>query len=152
MPENALTKARAPIEPVSTLATAIAGRYTISKTFTFAAAHHLPGLPDGHKCGRNHGHTWRVRVAINAEELTGPGWVTDFGDLAPLARFIEQHLDHQDLNAVLPVSPTSENLAAFVAAWCQQHLEPTVHGRLESVTVSEGDDLSVEFRPRAVRG
>lgn len=32
----------------------------IAKTFDFDAAHWLPFVPDGHKCRRMHGHTYRV--------------------------------------------------------------------------------------------
>ena len=58
--------------------------YRISKKWTFDAAHHLDGLPEGHKCARVHGHTWTVEVVLAAVTLTGPGFVTDFGELAPL--------------------------------------------------------------------
>ena len=31
---------------------------TLFKDFTFEAAHHLPHVPEGHKCGRLHGHSF----------------------------------------------------------------------------------------------
>lgn len=31
------------------------------REFTFEAAHRLPAVPDGHKCGRLHGHSYRPR-------------------------------------------------------------------------------------------
>ena len=33
---------------------------SIWKDFHFDAAHWLPHVPEGHKCGRMHGHTYRV--------------------------------------------------------------------------------------------
>ncbi|MGH8897377.1 MAG: 6-pyruvoyl trahydropterin synthase family protein [Egibacteraceae bacterium] len=36
--------------------------FRIGKSFTFDAAHHLPGLSEGHKCARLHGHTYTVMV------------------------------------------------------------------------------------------
>ncbi|MGA0420428.1 MAG: 6-pyruvoyl trahydropterin synthase family protein, partial [Phycisphaerales bacterium] len=30
----------------------------------FEAAHRLPRVPEGHKCGRLHGHSFRVTVTI----------------------------------------------------------------------------------------
>src|SRR5699024_7814305 len=126
-----------------------AGRHTSRKTFGFSAAHHLITVPEGHKCARPHGHNWAVEVELGTAELVGPGWVTDFGDLAPLGAYIDAHLDHRDLNEALPsgLEPTAENLAAFLAHWCLRHLEPHVHGRLEAVTVSEGVKASATFRP-----
>ena len=32
----------------------------IFKVFTLEAAHRLPHVPDGHKCARLHGHSFRV--------------------------------------------------------------------------------------------
>lgn len=34
--------------------------YRIGKRFMFEAAHHLPDLPEGHKCARLHGHSYTV--------------------------------------------------------------------------------------------
>jgi 6-pyruvoyl tetrahydropterin synthase/QueD family protein len=86
--------------------------YRIGKLFTFDSAHHLPSLPPGHKCSRVHGHTYTVELAITAEALTGPGFVTGFGRLKPFKDYVDQHLDHQDLNKVLDPEPTAEHLAA----------------------------------------
>ncbi|WP_084008651.1 6-pyruvoyl trahydropterin synthase family protein [Planomonospora sphaerica] len=109
----------------------------ISKWFGFEAGHRLNGLPDGHKCGRAHGHSYQVEVRLTAQALTGPGFVTDFGELEPFATYIADHLDHRDLNAVLAVEPTSELLAVHLARWFLEHVEPAVPGRLVAVTVKE---------------
>jgi 6-pyruvoyltetrahydropterin/6-carboxytetrahydropterin synthase len=119
--------------------------YRISKKWTFDAAHHLDGLPDGHKCARVHGHTWTVEVVLAAATLTGPGFVTDFGDLAPLGRYLAETLDHRDLNEVLDVAPTSEHLARHVAQWFLEHVQPNVAGRLVAVRVSETPTSAAEY-------
>lgn len=49
--------------------------FRIGKRFTFEAAHQLANLPEGHKCGRLHGHSYNVEVVLTATELTGPGFV-----------------------------------------------------------------------------
>jgi len=123
------------------------GRYLITRTFDFAAAHHLVGMPEGHKCARNHGHTWTVEVTLSSTRLVGPGWVADFADLKDLGGFIGDTLDHRDLNEVLPASPTSELLAAFLADWCIRNLEGPLGATLESIVVSEGGANRVEFVP-----
>ena len=33
---------------------------TIWKEFTIEAAHRLPNVPEGHKCARLHGHSFRI--------------------------------------------------------------------------------------------
>lgn len=121
------------------------GRYRIGKRYTFAAAHHLSGLPPGHKCTRVHGHSYTVEVVVVADELSGPGFVTDFGDLTPLGSYIADRLDHQDLNQVLAVEPTSERLARHLADWFRRHVEPAIAGRLELVRVSESASTWAEY-------
>ena len=38
---------------------------TIFKEFQFEAAHRLPHVPEGHKCGRLHGHSFLVRLELS---------------------------------------------------------------------------------------
>jgi 6-pyruvoyltetrahydropterin/6-carboxytetrahydropterin synthase len=85
--------------------------YRIEKEVTFAAAHHIDGLPEGHKCGGNHGHTYRMRVLLSATELDDVGFILDYGVVSS----IRDRLDHKDLNVVMgKMNPTSENLCRFV--------------------------------------
>ncbi|WP_220131361.1 6-carboxytetrahydropterin synthase [Streptomyces sp. PT12] len=123
----------------------VAGRFRIGKRFRFEAAHRLTGLPEGHQCGRLHGHSYTAEIILAAEQLDGRGFVTDFGDLAPVRTFIDERLDHQLLNEVLPISPTSENLARFLAEWFIEHVAPGIRGRLERVRVSEAASSWAEF-------
>ena len=122
-------------------------RHEIGKRFRFEAAHRLPGLPEGHKCGRPHGHGYTVEVVLTAGELTSPGFVTDFGDLAPFRAYLDRELDHRDLNEVVRFPPTSENLAAHLAAWFITNVEPTIPGRLVRIWVSETVDTWAEYTP-----
>jgi 6-pyruvoyltetrahydropterin/6-carboxytetrahydropterin synthase len=92
--------------------------WTISKEFAFEAQHRLAGLPEGHKCGRWHGHSYRVVVEISGR--TDPiGFVLDYGELDPVKRWIDTHLDHRSLNDVdgFPsgFNPTAENVAYEIA-------------------------------------
>jgi 6-pyruvoyltetrahydropterin/6-carboxytetrahydropterin synthase len=119
--------------------------FRIGRRFSFDAAHHLAGLPEGHKCARPHGHTYMVEVIVAGEELAGPGFVTDFGDLKPLGEYIEGHLDHRDLNTVLDFPPTSERLARHLTEWFAENVEPGIKGRLMAVRVSETPSTWAEF-------
>jgi 6-pyruvoyltetrahydropterin/6-carboxytetrahydropterin synthase len=122
-------------------------RHTIGKRFTFSASHMLPGLPADHKCGRLHGHNYTVEVVVGAQELVEPGFVTDFGDLAPLKTYIDTTFDHRHLNDILADPPTSENLAAHLAEWFGENLEPSIPGRLVCMRVSETDSSWAQFTP-----
>lgn len=113
------------------------GTFTIGKRFTFQAGHRLPSLPPEHKCGRQHGHSYEVEVILTSEALVPPGFVTDFGDLRAFKKFLDEHLDHRNLHEVLPVEPTSELVAQYLAGWIIKHLEPTIPGRLVAVRVHE---------------
>ncbi|PWV57262.1 6-carboxytetrahydropterin synthase [Nocardiopsis sp. L17-MgMaSL7] len=123
--------------PDETVVSPPAGTHTIGKTFEFEAGHRLEGLPPGHKCSRQHGHSYQVEVILTAPALTGPGFVTDFGDLAPFKAYLDTELDHHYLNDVLPFEPTSENLAGYLAGWFIHHVEPGLPGRLVAVRVRE---------------
>jgi 6-pyruvoyltetrahydropterin/6-carboxytetrahydropterin synthase len=109
--------------------------FMISKDFEFAAAHHLVGLPAGHKCARVHGHNYIVRVQLHAETLDETGFVTDYANLSFLGELLTKRWDHRDLNEVLPdLNPTAEHLAAYLAHVVRNRVH---RADLVSVGVSE---------------
>lgn len=121
--------------------------HTIGKRFSFDAAHILRGLPANHKCARLHGHTYTVELQLAADRLVHPGFVTDFAELAPFARYLDESFDHRLLNDVLEEEPTSELLASHFFRWCVAHVEPTLQGgRLVAVRVSETPSSWAEYR------
>ncbi|MFP1723188.1 6-carboxytetrahydropterin synthase QueD [Lonsdalea quercina] len=91
------------------------------KDFQFEAAHRLPHVPDGHKCGRLHGHSFMVRLEITGEVDAYTGWVMDFAELKAISRPIWEQLDHHYLNEIPGLeNPTSE----ILAQWIWQRLKP----------------------------
>ena len=83
--------------------------------FTFEAAHRLPNVPTGHKCARLHGHSYRVRVHVEADVDAETGMVIDFADLRRAFAPVRDVLDHYYLNDVAGLeNPTSENLARWI--------------------------------------
>lgn len=80
----------------------------IGKTFTFEAAHHLPGHP---KCGKVHGHTYKLTVSIKGEPIKG--MVVDFSILKEVVMKEVGELDHTDLNLIDPF-PTVETLVSII--------------------------------------
>ena len=87
----------------------------ITKSFTFEAAHFLPDVPKGHKCGRMHGHSFRVTIGVRGDVRDGSGWVLDFADISQAWRPLADALDHRLLNEVPGLgNPTSEVVAAWI--------------------------------------
>lgn len=119
--------------------------FTIARRFSFAAAHHLDGLPAGHKCARVHGHTYTVEVRLTASETDEAGFVTDFSHLDALKGYLDAELDHRDLNEVLPVPPSCENIARYLYGWCQDNLEDGA--LVTAVRVSESPSTWAEYAP-----
>ena len=92
----------------------------IWKEFTFEAAHLLPNLPEGHKCRRLHGHSYRVRISIEDAVDEEMGWVRDFADLKTIFEPVRRQLDHTYLNDVEGLeNPTAENIARWI--WARLH-------------------------------
>lgn len=105
----------------------------IFKEFTVEAAHRLPNVPAGHKCGRLHGHTFRIELHVTGAVGEHSGWVMDFADIKGRFEPLYSQLDHNFLNDVPGLeNPTSENLAK----WLWQHVKPIL-GQLSAVIVRE---------------
>ena len=121
----------------------------ISKSFRFESAHWLPGMPEGHKCRRMHGHSFKVTVQVVGETDPVTGILIDFGDIKTVVKPYIDMLDHWCLNDVgerlnddLLRNPTSENLSQ----WFFEQLAPLIPG-LYSVLVHETCTSSCEYRP-----
>lgn len=91
--------------------------YSISKEFTFSAAHYLQGLPPSHPCARLHGHNYTVKVEIMAESVDKVGFVLDYNHLNQIRDYLDNTFDHQCINDVLEINPTAENLAFHIWHW-----------------------------------
>jgi 6-pyruvoyltetrahydropterin/6-carboxytetrahydropterin synthase len=85
------------------------------KDFNFEAAHFLPNVPEGHKCRRTHGHSFKGEIAIRGPVDPKLGWVMDFADLKKAVDPIVTELDHYLLNDIEGLeNPTSELLAIWL--------------------------------------
>lgn len=95
----------------------------IYKKFSIEAAHHLPNVPEGHKCRRLHGHSFQVTIYVGDTIDEQKGWIMDFADIKTAFKPIFEQLDHHYLNEVSGLeNPTSENLAR----WIWQRLKPNL--------------------------
>lgn len=100
---------------------------TITKDFAFSASHQLDGLPEGHQCGRVHGHNYLVRAEITGP-VDGVGFVIDYGALKPFGEYIDTYLDHRHLNDQLTGNPTAEHLAGALLMQLRLVLKEMING------------------------
>jgi len=89
--------------------------YEICRERVFSASHQLREYSG--RCERLHGHNWRVRVHLAADELDPAGMVIDFHELDRLLAAVLDPYEHVHLNDVPPfdrINPSSENLARYL--------------------------------------
>jgi 6-pyruvoyltetrahydropterin/6-carboxytetrahydropterin synthase len=116
-------------------------RTRLIREFTFEAAHHLPNAPEGHKCRRLHGHSFRVEVVVEGEVDPARGWFLDYGVIRDLVEPVRLRLDHYCLNDVEGLeNPTSEH----VARWIWERLKPGLPS-LTRVVVHETCESRCEY-------
>ncbi len=106
----------------------------------FSAAHHLPGMPDGHRCRRMHGHTYAVRVEVGGE--LREGMLPDYAEIDAIVRRHVEPLDHRVLNDVAGLeNPTTE----LLVLWLVERIASDVRalgGQLVALEVDEGGHVA----------
>jgi 6-pyruvoyltetrahydropterin/6-carboxytetrahydropterin synthase len=113
----------------------------LSKSFTFEAAHWLPTFPEGHKCRRMHGHSFKVDVIVRGEVAEEKGFLIDYGDIKRAIGPIETQLDHYVLNDIEGLeNPTAEQLSR----WIFERLKPQLK-LLHCVRVHETCTSTCEY-------
>ena len=98
------------------------------------SAHYLPEHP---KCGRLHGHTYKVELIIEGDSKAD--MIMDFADLKTILREILSPYDHRSLNDFLEY-PSVENVCKM--------LKERLSGRVPfpfTLRVWEGHGKWVEF-------
>ena len=103
----------------------------IGKTFTFEAAHWLPGHTG--KCNALHGHTWTVEVELKGDVDSNTGMVIDFHYVSREVENALNSFDHTTINKQIS-NPTCENIVSFL--W--EALSKLYPKRLHSIKVKEG--------------
>lgn len=106
----------------------------------FEAAHHLPHVPAGHKCGRLHGHGFGVRLVADAA-------MASLADVKQAWSVQFARLNHRYLNDIAGLeNPTSE----VMAAWLYRQLADTLPG-LRWVEVRETHTAGSQFDGQTFR-
>jgi len=108
--------------------------FYLEKSFTFAASHTLTKVPEGHKCGRQHGHNYTVTIELSCVGLGRMDMILDFGVIKDC---IHKRFDHRDLNEVFRANgiehdPTAEVLCDVISDLIQAELQPENLGRERS--------------------
>jgi 6-pyruvoyltetrahydropterin/6-carboxytetrahydropterin synthase len=110
-------------------------RTRIGRTYRFESAHHLPLVPDGHKCKNMHGHNYRMDVVVGGN-LDSRGFIKDFAEMDAEIMPLIKKVDHRVLNDVEGLeNPTAE----IIAAWFFQRIVGC-----ERIRVYETDDCWAE--------
>jgi 6-pyruvoyltetrahydropterin/6-carboxytetrahydropterin synthase len=116
-------------------------RVKLTRDFTFEAAHLLPKAPEGHKCRRLHGHSFRVEIMVEGEVDPKTGWFLDYGEITAAIEPIRVRLDHYYLNEISGLeNATSEHLAR----WIWEKLKPSLPS-LTRITVHETCESRCEY-------
>lgn len=114
----------------------------LSREFTFEAAHRLPNVPEGHKCARLHGHSFKIELICEGAIDPATGWLFDFANFKAAFEPLHDQLDHRYLNDIEGLeNPTAENLARWIWARAKSSLPLLVQ-----VNVAETCHSRCEYR------
>lgn len=118
------------------------GRWTVTKEFSFEAAHSLPFLPKSHKCHHLHGHSYKVVVVCESEFLNPcRHWVVDYAEMSDAIEPILKMVDHSNLNKVMKIPTTAEKIAWWFYIRLKKRIPVT------SIEVYETEKTKVIYRP-----
>ena len=126
--------------------------WTLHTEFKFDAAHFIDGY-DG-KCGRMHGHTYKVHMKAKSHKLNPSAYlktsdmVCDFKELKWAAKDSERGgFDHGVLNVLMQENTTAERIAEYI----HQETKKRIPSRIElEVTVWETETSWVSYTDKDV--
>ena len=118
--------------------------YTIKKEFHFSSAHQLTGLPDDHPCSRLHGHNYVLTVYLKSSTVDiTTGFVKDYRALDNIKRYVDEVLDHRNLNDIFPMHNTTvENMTKILYDYFK-----TLHPEINAVELSETPKTNCRYEP-----
>ena len=139
---------------------------TITKIFSFEAAHALTGYNG--PCKNIHGHSYKLWVTISGEVDTNTGMILDFNDLKRIVYdTIISRFDHSlilygedkmvkaqagviaENLVVLPFNPSSENLITYFSELLKKALPQ--HINLHGLKLYETDSSFTEWFSRDIK-
>jgi 6-pyruvoyltetrahydropterin/6-carboxytetrahydropterin synthase len=114
----------------------------LTKDFSFEAAQTLPMVPPEHKCGRMHGHSFKLEISVEGEVEPATGWLYDHSRISRAMDPLLEQLDHSYLNDIPGLeNPTIENMCR----WFWDHLSPLLPG-LAEIVIHETPSARCSYR------
>lgn len=118
----------------------------IACEFRYEAAHWLPNVPEGHQCGRMHGHSYHLTVNVSGP-VGDDGFVVDFAHIKNVVEPLVKRLDHHTLNEIDGLkNPTVE----LQLVWFWNKLAAIIPGLYE-LTLRETANNSATYRGNKAR-
>ena len=106
----------------------------------FQAAHRLPNVPPGHKCGRMHGHGFEIIVHAN-QDLGSRALSIDYDHLDEIWAPLQESLNYRCLNEIAGLAnPTSE----IISSWLWERLKQQLP-EMSWITVFETASCGANF-------
>ncbi len=116
------------------------GMAHVWRRYRFQAAHQLPNVPLGHKCGRMHGHGFEVIIHAN-QDLGERDISIDYDHLDEIWAPLQILLNYHCLNEIEGLeNPTSE----LMSSWLWQRLQPQLP-ELSWITVYETGSCGANY-------
>jgi len=113
---------------------------SVTRRYCFEAAHWLPGVPEGHKCRRVHGHNYEIEVTLQGIP-DHRGFILDFFEMDAIVDPIVARIDHRTLNDIAGLeNPTAE----LIAAWFTKQIKLPDSTSLKRIRVYETKDCWAE--------
>jgi 6-pyruvoyltetrahydropterin/6-carboxytetrahydropterin synthase len=102
----------------------------LSKDFEFESAQSLPQFPEGHKCRKVHGHSFKITISVRGPVDEASGIFYDHAVISDAMRPIVEQLDHAYLNDIVGLeNPTIE----LMTRWFWEKLKDQLPGLYEIV-------------------
>ena len=119
--------------------------YTLSIETAISAAHLLRDYEG--PCSRIHGHNWKIRVEVSANELDKHGIAIDFLDLKKITWQVVGPFDHNNFNKIPPfdkLNPTAENIVKYFYDEIEKLLPSDI--LMKSIRLWETEKYAVEYQ------
>ena len=116
------------------------GMAHVWRRYRLEAAHQLPNVPPGHKCGRMHGHGFEIIVHAN-QDLGSRQLSIDYDHIDRMWAPLQAELNYHCLNDIEGLSnPTSE----LISSWLWSRLKQSLP-ELSWITVFETGSCGANF-------
>lgn len=120
--------------------------FRIEKTIRVSSMHKL-NLDYESPCTNPHGHNYTIKVGLKGSKTNHNGMLLDFSHI----KDIVNQFDHNDINNIMSVNPTAENMCEYIANVLNNRLvlQNSIDDtdiKVEYVKIWETDDSWAEWR------